>query len=383
MVMPYPKFEEELLAKYDEAAKRAEQELNQPDSVDAGKRSAEPYVDIKVAVGIALKWYVDENRGNDDEGPFLKGVFETKILPLTGQRKKASTSAESYLEMVIKSWRKGTGDTPLALSAYYWLHRAVDIKKYARRIDEKLRLDFSTDFPEFTAHGAKVASPRFPKADELVASRRTKDIDKNGAAKTNDKIATFLNWSPTPFFLNMPGSGYEFKDLLGIAQEELFVCGQNLFGLTKERVGERFITLEYIQRAIDRGVTVKLLICNPDETDHIRPWSFAVGADEYGDHLLRAAKIFRDWAKNYPNGELSVRFARFIPTSVNFVDPRRPGSRLATLTAHCFEPVRTARPFMLLTPQSDPEIFDFYFKNFDFVWDHAKDPSEVNAINPT
>lgn len=327
---------------------------------------------LRVEIALTLYWYINQGKKPPD-GRAVKELFDSQILKLTLQRKKSHNTAASYYTL-IGSWRDGKGDVDLALSAYYWFHRAVENKQYAKRIDDALGLDFAANFPVLgKPRPTEQQRPPFPRSGEIIGE---------ATPQIAEKVATYLRSNPTPFFLNMPESGYEFKDLLEVAQEELFVCGQNLFGLTKEKIGERYVTFEHIQRAVDRGVRVKLLICNPDEKDHIRPWSFAVGTDEYGDHLLRAAKIFRDWAAQYPNGELSVKFARFIPTSANFVDPRRPGARLATLTAHCFQPVRTARPFILLTPQADPEIYDFYFKNFDFVWDHARAPIEVEAINP-
>jgi hypothetical protein len=334
-------------------------------NIDLGK--------LRKEVRNALRWYLDEH-GQKRDGEAYKDLFDRSIIPLTKELKKGGNTASSYSSMIDDSWARGDrGDADLAIAAYYWLHRAVENKQYARRIDAELKKrDFSADFPTLgKPRGSDEEMPPFPSASELL---------RGDEAIVATQVAAYLRRNPTPFFLNMPGTGYEFKDLLEVAQEELFVCGQNLFGLTKETRGETYVTLERIQRAVDRGVTVRLMICNPDETDHFRPWSFAVGADDYKDHLLKAAKIFHDWGAKFSNGEFSVRFARFVPTSINFVDPRRPGKRLATITAHHFVPVRTARPFILLPPQADPRIFDLYFDNYEYVWDHANKPFEVAAL---
>ncbi|MGE0279589.1 MAG: hypothetical protein AB7P20_03100 [Rhizobiaceae bacterium] len=321
---------------------------------------------VKRAVYRGMAWYLKNHTGSGEHPEtVLRSIFETRVAALTNQRKGAGRGGdEPYLGM-LESWRKGEGSFRLAKAAYYWLHIDPADGSYAERIDmELLKKPFHERF-ERTVSGDVP-----PASIERAAFPTLADLKKDATRNTFGAINRLAR-NPSIFFPSVVGSGFEFRDLIAAAEEELFVCGQNLFSLVKENNGAE--TLRLIRAAAERGVSIKLMICDPADTNHIGPWSFACSSLTYGDDLRKAASIFATWPDQVPGGELQIRVAKFIPTSVTFLDPMRRTSRLALITPHHFAPVSAARPFILLTHHADSALYDQYHRNYDHVWDHATD----------
>ena len=326
---------------------------------------------IKKAVYAGMSRYLKNYTAADESREtVLRTLFEEQITPLTNQRKGATRSDEPYLGL-LDSWRKGEGSFPLAKAAYYWLHVAPADKSYADIVDRRLEVSLNGRFAGIAA--AEQSEPP-PDSVPLPSISDLKDDAPDNVFRTINKIAR----NPSIFFPQIAGSGFELHDLIQAAEEELLICGQNLFSLVRVEDGAE--TLRIISAAVDRGVVIKMMICNPDETDHIEPWSFAVNSRLYGSDLLRSARILATWPSRFSNHDVQVKVAKFIPTSITFVDPLNKSTRFAIITPHHFTPVSTSRPFVLLTHHSDSELYDQYYHNYEYVWDHATAITSVSAI---
>lgn len=304
----------------------------------------------------------------------LRSIFVNRIARVTGQRKGAGRGGDEPYLQLLDSWRRGEGSYPLAKAAYYWLHVEPADKSYARQIDERLQLTevMRNSFPENYTGQPAFSQNRQARIPTLG--------DVRGASSNN--LLDALNrvaQNATVFFPQIAGSGFEFHDLIEAAEEELFICGQNLFGLVRVDDGAR--TLQLIDAAVKRGVTIKLMICNLDETNHIASWSFAVNSDSYAADLLKATRIMSTWPAQFSSGDLQIRVAKFIPTSITFVDPLNRSTRFAIITPHHFTPVSAARPFVLLTHHADASLFDQYYRNYEYVWDHSVGIDAVQSLS--
>lgn len=178
-------------------------------------------------------------------------------------------------------------------------------------------------------------------------------------------------------------SPFQASDAFRLASQRLVFVGQNLWSLVgKEPVASSWFwteTLKFLKgtREADEGVRVDphtrkvdILVIDPNEPYLKEAWGRSIG-DERGfqEHLwicVSALGVLKQLTQNERVGEdVRIKLAKFIPLSATFIDPDDPDRGMLFLRPFTRGDRPHDRPIVLVTRQSNPRAFDFYWTRHD------------------
>ena len=201
-------------------------------------------------------------------------------------------------------------------------------------------------------------------------SNKIKEDDRAG------RFADQLEKNPALVFRSLAGSGFEFQNLAEAARQDLFVCGQNLFSVCAGETSER--NWKLIRKALDRGVKVRLMLCDLDYGEHIPVWSLATSQD-YGPDLVGCTRTLQRWQRE--DSRVEIRVTKFVPMSAGFIDPDDSNNALAAITLHHYQKMNMDRPLFIVSGRFQEDVIGAFYRHFQYVWNTKADTRSVLKVN--
>ncbi len=166
------------------------------------------------------------------------------------------------------------------------------------------------------------------------------------------------------------GSPFAAEGLLPYAEKEVFLAAQN-HGFILNRNQNRF--KQILSKLMDRGVRVRMLICDPEKQWAVKAWETLFQADSgYQAKLSSAMEELWKWIRDFKSLPFEAKKIPLVPLSVNFIDPKENDEALAVFTPNVFQRKPGPRACYLLTRREHPRIYDAYWQEYEYTFEIAK-----------
>lgn len=283
---------------------------------------------------------------------------------------------------VHKSWvMYESGAAYAVYSGRRWLKKLIPVcasgitpglvPKPLKRL-QAYRLYHTGDLEQLLKQLAGITSRTYRRSTKKISvvAKLSKDLTGGWDSVQPSRVATRADLSP-----------YRFDRVLAIAQDHVFVAGQNLYTIASS--GEhRESILNFLSSR--RGRRVDLLICDPTNSSAINAWA-KVNPDQaetgytYKNHLQTAkhefAALVRQARKRKLN--LNVKVLGLVSFGATAIDPDSDNGIISFQPVVNHGPKSGERPMFLLTKTGNPEIFRYYWSNLQTAYRCAKNLESV------
>jgi hypothetical protein len=219
---------------------------------------------------------------------------------------------------------------------------------------------------------------------EAVISRKNSDPISDGSMAIYRHLASKAGVIETLLAPELGSSPFVFKDQLGLATKQIFVAGQNLYGLTVlyGEDNERLLFEQYLVR--EDKPAAQFMVCDPRCREPVETWTW-VNKGDYERDLWVSIVFLKEWLKRAKEAcvKLTAKVVYFVPVSMTFVDPEplpdQPPSGKLFLTPNVFEPESKARSCVFVYAPLHPGSFTKYWGNYKTTFSRGTDLSAIEV----
>ena len=181
---------------------------------------------------------------------------------------------------------------------------------------------------------------------------------------------------------NISEAPYGIFELMDMADEHIFIAGQNL-GFLHQTEKNKKTFIDCLNRFLNKTQKgqIDIMICDENCKHAIKTWEYATNVKEYLDHLKRAVSFFRE-VKASINDEFKQRVAikqfEFVPTSAFFIDPESERG-LGVLVPNVYQGINNAKPCFIFSEKENKNILHNYWSTY-YHWFTAKSSIDIDKF---
>lgn len=180
---------------------------------------------------------------------------------------------------------------------------------------------------------------------------------------------------------NITDTPYEIFNLIDLANEHIFLAGQNLYFIQSNPINERKFKTQiknFFKRS--KEAKIEIMLCDENCLHAIETWQYVQGITNYREQLIQVLGFLGELKKEIelkPNmkGRFLIKKFDFIPLSATFIDPNSENG-LAIITPNLFQRMNDSRPCYIFSKTYNRDIFKEYWSIYNF-WFSAKENNPI------